>query len=406
MTVIEAAATVAPGRRRRAGAWVVIAVVIVVGGIAAAVIAGLVQWNKHDLLDPDSTGANGARALAHVLSTHGVHVEVARTGDEVDRALAEAGRRGGQHAHATLVLPDSPLLTDKHFSSLSGAAEDVVIMQPLARGMRLTFDARPAGFGADAPVAPQCAVDAAVRAGAILPATLYTLSAQPDVQTCYRSGQDVALLQRTLAGSRITAIDGSELFTNATLTQNGNAALAVNLLGAHDTLIWFVPRNADPGIQPPTLGELTPSWVSPVIVLLLVAGIAAAIWRGRRFGPLVAENLPVTVRAIETTDGRARLYARSRDVAHVAGRLRAGALVRLARAHGLGRTTDAGAVSDAVADLLGMPRIQVRAILIDDVPHTERDLLDLSDRLGALERAAQAALRPDSSSTDTGRTPS
>ncbi|WP_417562228.1 DUF4350 domain-containing protein [Microbacterium sp.] len=419
MSVVDAATTTAPARRRRAGAWIAIVVVLVVGGIVAAVLSGLARWSGHDLLDPESTGADGGRALAHVLADHGVHVEVVRSSGDLARALADAGRSGGRDADATLVLPDSPLLTDEHFTELSGAAADVVIMQPLARGMRLTFDASPSGYGADGPLAPQCTVDAAVRAEAILPATLYavdtrtgTSSGTPSdtagggtgVQECYRSGQDAALLQRTIAGVRITAVDGSELFTNATLTQNGNAALGVNLLGAHRTLIWFVPDTADPGIEPPSLGELTPGWVSPVIVLLLLAGIAAAVWRGRRFGPLVAENLPVTVRAAETTDGRARLYARSRDLPHVAGRLRAGAVARLGRLRGLGPAAAASEVSDAVADLLGMPRARVRGILIDDVPRTERDLLDLSDRLGELESATRAALRPDSSSTDPGRT--
>ena len=56
----------------------------------------------------------------------------------------------------------------------------------------------------------------------------------------------------------------------------------------------------------------------PVIVLLLTAGLAAAIWRGRRFGPLVPERLPVTVRAAETTEGRARLYAHARDAVYSA----------------------------------------------------------------------------------------
>ncbi len=49
-------------------------------------------------------------------------------------------------------------------------------------------------------------------------------------------------------------------------------------------------------------------------------GIAAAFWRGRRFGPLVVENLPVTVRASETMLGRARLYEKSRAQAARAGR--------------------------------------------------------------------------------------
>ena len=43
------------------------------------------------------------------------------------------------------------------------------------------------------------------------------------------------------------------------------------------------------------------------------------LWRGRRLGPLVVEPLPVVVKAVESTQGRGRLYRRVRDRAHAAG---------------------------------------------------------------------------------------
>ncbi|WP_051192031.1 DUF4350 domain-containing protein [Microbacterium luticocti] len=405
MTVLASTATVSE-RRRRSAAWVVIALVLVAGGIAGAVLSSLGQWAQHDLLDPESTGPDGARALAHVLSDHGVHVQTVRSRGALEDALRAAGQSAATPAAATVVLPDSPSLSDAHFEQLAEAAADVVVIRPQARSVRVLFDTDPAGYGADAPVDPGCAASAARRAGPILPGTLWERPDDPNVAACYPVGPDAALLQRTTAGRTVTVVDGQALFTNAVLAENGNAALGVNLLGAHRDLIWYVPSagDADPGTTPPTLGELTPPWVSPVIVLLLVAGVAAGVWRGRRFGPLVAENLPVTVRTAETTDGRARLYARSGDVGHVADRLRIGALTRLSRLLGLGPAAAADAVSDGVADLLGMPRAQVRGILIDTVPTDDRELLALSDRLRDLEHAVHTALRPHDS-TDTGRNP-
>ncbi|MRH28888.1 DUF4350 domain-containing protein [Microbacterium sp. SYP-A9085] len=389
-------------RRKRATAWVAITVVLVAAGIGGAVLSGLGQWTQRNLLDPQSAGPDGARALARILSDHGVDVRIARDRGAVRDQLRSVGGAAGIPAAATLVLPDSPLLSDPTFQRLADTAADVVVIQPQSRGVRVLFGADTAGYGADAPVPAACALAAAQRAGSILPGTLYTVPAGGTATGCYRVGHDVALLQRTSAGSTATAVDGTELFTNATLARGGNAALAVNLLGAHRTLVWYVPSASDADAAPLTLGQLTPSWASPVILLLLVAGVAAGVWRGRRFGPLVAENLPVTVRTAETTDGRARLYARSGDVVHVADRLRIGTLTRLARMLGLGAAADAGAVSDAVADLLGMPRAGVRGILIDTVPTTDRELLALSDRLRDLERAVHAALRPNDP-TDSGR---
>nr|WP_274637851.1 DUF4350 domain-containing protein [Microbacterium bovistercoris] len=427
-TTVRTAATDAPAagaravgrrtadpRRRRATAWVVIAVVLVAAGIAAAVLSSVGQWTKRDMLDPESAGPDGAQALAHILRDHGVQVQVARDRDALDQALSAAGRTESRAAVATLVLPDSPLLSDKTFQGLADAADDVVIAQPQSRSARLLFDSGASGYGADAPVAPGCALPAAQRAGAIVPGALYTLPQGRDVTACYRVGPDAALLQRTTAGTTATIVDGTALLTNAALAQHGNAALGITLMGVHPTLIWYIPsaRDADAGAATPTLGQLTPPWVSPVIVLLLAAGVGAGIWRGRRFGPLVAESLPVTVRAAETTQGRARLYARSRDTAHVADRLRIGALTRLARLLGIGTTAAADETSDAVADLLRMPRARVRGILRDDPVGTDRELLALSDRLRELERAAHRALHPasdttgtteDQPPTDTGRT--
>ena len=40
----------------------------------------------------------------------------------------------------------------------------------------------------------------------------------------------------------------------------------------------------------PTLAELSPDWLPAVTSLLAIVVLGAAIWRGRRFGPLVVER--------------------------------------------------------------------------------------------------------------------
>jgi hypothetical protein len=168
-------------------------------------------------------------------------------------------------------------------------------------------------------------------------------------------------------------------------------------MGRHPLVVWYQPGAGDTDIADTELsiGELTPPWVSPVIVLLIVAGVAAGIWRGRRFGPLVAERLPVTVRASETTEGRARLYAQSRDALHAADQLRIGALGRLGRTLGLGPAASAPEISDAAAARAGIDAGAARRILIDDIPVTDADLVSLSLQLRHLEDAVHAAVRPE-----------
>lgn len=377
-------------RRRRVGAWIAIGVaLLMVGGIGGAISAAN-QWAARDALDPESAGPAGTRALAEVLRSHGVQVEVTRS-----RTTALEALNGGL---ATLVLPDAPALSDDALSQLADAADDVVLIGPRSRTLDLLLPGSAAGgFSAGDAVAPACDLAEAARAGAIAPGALYTPGS--GVTACYPVDDGHGLLVQDDGDRRISAVDGGVLFTNEHLADDGNAALAANLMGRHPLVVWYVPSAADTDLTDtdPSLGELTPPWVSPVIVLLLVAGVAAAIWRGRRFGPLVAERLPVTVRASETTEGRARLYARARDPLHAADRLRVGTLRRLAGLLGLGAHADAGDIADAAAGRTGWDRAAVRGILLDDIPRSDAELVALSTRLRDLEEAVHAAVRPERS---------
>ena len=126
-----------------------------------------------------------------------------------------------------------------------------------------------------------------------------------------------------------------------------------------------------------------------------MAFLITAIWRGRRLGPILSEPLPVTVRAAETTEGRARLYAHARDAVHAADQLRIGALGRLGRMLGLGPSAAAPEIADAAAARTGFDRGAVRGILIDELPRNDADLVDLDRRLRSLEQAVHASVRPN-----------
>ena len=71
--------------------------------------------------------------------------------------------------------------------------------------------------------------------------------------------------------------------------------------------------------------------------------LLVALWRGRRIGPLVAEELPVVVRASETVEGRGRLYRSRRARDRAAQALRTATLQRMLPRLGLGADTSAPA---------------------------------------------------------------
>jgi hypothetical protein len=376
--------TTATPRRRAIGGWVAIVAVLLGVAIAGAAIAGLGRWQQRGMLDPDSAGPDGTRALAQILRDHGVTVTVARDRATATRLAAEPG--------TTLVMPDDPTLSDDAFLAVADAASDLVVVDPASRGIRLLFPgAGPTGYAPSEPLAPDCALPEAQRAGSVVAGALY---GPIDGGTgCYPADGGYALLVAERDGARVAAIDGRSLFVNERLAEDGNAALAVNLLGRQPAVVWFVPELADSDLADthPSLGVLTPGWVTPAILLLILAGIAAAVWQGRRFGPLVAESLPVTVRANETTEGRARLYARSRDAAHAAAALREGALARLRRRLSLGSAATPARVAAEASARTGMPLDAVRAVLDGPLPESDRGLVALSDGLRDLEAAVDAA---------------
>src|SRR5690606_24451666 len=131
--------------------------------------------------------------------------------------------------------------------------------------------------------------------------------------------------------------------------------------------VWYQPDVDDLAFEDAnSLASLQGVWFAPLVVLLLLVGVAAALWRGRRMGPVVVERLPVEVRSSETMEGRARLYERGGSRDHALATLRGATLARLARTLGLGRTATPEEIIAATAatagrdpaELVALPRTQ------------------------------------------------
>ncbi len=122
-----------------------------------------------------------------------------------------------------------------------------------------------------------------------------------------------------------------------------------------------------------------------VLIQLGVALLLTALWRARRLGPLVAEPLPVVIRASETVEGHARLYQSRRARDRVAATLRAAAIGRLAPAAGLPASAAPGAVAAALAARSALDEARVASLLYGTVPASDAALVALASDLDALE---------------------
>lgn len=394
----DAAAAVTPTFRaflRRRRIWVVFAAVLVLGAVAVLAIRGGARPPGVPL-GPDNPAPLGAMALVEVLRDHGVSV----TGSRSLESAVDAADRG-----ATVLLYDEfGLLDASRLNRLASASERLVVVEPgfsalemLAPGVRL------AGVASGPIDDVACELPAAERAGGLGDGQrLLTVDDEARAagwQGCFRDeGFGFALVAgEGRDGGQVILVAATTVFANESIDEAGNAALAIGLTGASDELVWYLPGpgDADPTAAP-TIGELTPGWVSPVMVLLIAVVIAAGIWRGRRFGPLVTENLPVHVPAGETSEGRARLYARSAARGRAIDQLRIGAITRIAEALKLPRAAELGAVTDAAARATGRDEASVRRVLVDSVPADDRDLVELAAALDVLEHEVRATLRPRS----------
>lgn len=385
-------------RRRRA--WIVIGVVLVVGAIVLLVAQGGLRA-PGPVLGPANAAPTGSKALVEVLRAHGVAVTEAPTLDDaVDGARRDA---------TVFVYDESALLDEGRLTELAAASDRLVVAQPAFDALRtLAPGVRLGGVASGAIDDVACDVGAAQRAGELSDGqrllTIDEAAADAGWLGCFRDDEGDAFAVATgpgPSGGDLAIVASTTVFQNEHVDEAGNAALAIGLLGASDELVWYLPgpADADPA-DAPSLAELTPGWVSPVVVLAIAVVVVAGIWQGRRFGPLVVERLPVQVPAGETSEGRARLYARSAARGHALDQLRIGAVGRIAAVLRLPRSAPVHAVAEAAAQATGRDPAAVVRLLVGAAPTGDRDLVDLAVELDRLEREVAASVRPEPARTE------
>lgn len=393
--------TATVGRTARRWLFWIVAVLAVVVFAIVTTLATSSAAPDTDVFSIENAGPDGSRAVAEVLRQQGVDVVAASTLDDAQDAAAAAT------GPVTVLFADPfGYLDDERLDQVADLGDDLVLVEPGSAELdALAPGIATAGAAEDADsVSAGCTLPAAQKAGEISrPNLTYRVldanasgSAGSAVQTCFRSYDDAyAVIQLPSEGGSTTVLGAGDVLTNDAATAYGNGALALNLLGKNATLVWYLPGFDDVGDgAPATLGELTPDWVTPVLLLLIVTTIAAGIWRGRRFGPVVVENLPVTVRASETLEGRARLYARQGAHARALDSLRIGTLSRLTVQLALPRHATVVEVSRSVAAVTGRHVDEVHDLLVGGMPRSEADLLRYSDALLVLEQQVARATAP------------
>lgn len=335
---------------------VIVGAIVVILAIVAALLSGSPGQGR---LEPGSATPDGSRAVAKLLGSYGVNVERVDSVGTID-------------SDSTLLVTQPNWVDPQRLAAISRLAGHTVLVGADGRALEaVTTKASVLRADTAAVRQPGCSLAAAQAAGGVRIGGLeYTTSGGT---ACYQGFL-------TQVEDRVTLLGDGTPLTNEFLGVEGNAALALRLLGQHSKLVWYVPALPTGGEKKSFFDLVPVGWVYG-LVMLAIAVVLLMLWRGRRLGRVVVEPLPVVVRAAETAEGRARLYRRARAVDHAANELRRATIRRLLPM--LGLTTEA-AVVEQVAERTGRSGADVQAVLYGPPPVTEQALVQLADALDEL----------------------
>lgn len=390
------------GARARAGrVWLVAA------GLLAALVLLLVVTSRPSDYTPLSTENatdTGTRALAQILRAHGVEVR------QIDR-LSQA--RIGDPGASTVVIANPEWLTSGQLDSLADYPGDLVILgadDATFDGLGVPLESASAFLAEE--TSANCEDPDALAAETVETSYLGVRPTSADTgEFCFTQRSGVSAMARFVDGERtVTVIASTDLMTNGSLDRLGHAALALRVTGVHPQVTWYVSDGLDPtlltwggdgtqggggtdgsGAGDGALDDLAanPDFLPPgtgtALYALALALVFAAVWRGRRFGALVPEPLPVVVRSSEATRGRARLYRRARAAGRSAAGLRAATALRIGRRIGVPRSASRTELVDAIRRATGRSTVQIEDLLYGPPPPDDAALLTLLTALDALE---------------------
>lgn len=354
--------------------------VIGLGTIAALLVAVLLTGGPSTgaAQDPDNPGASGARALAQVLEDEGVEVAVVRSADALEEQAPDAD--------TTVVVTSADNLGRSTADRLLAAAADssVIVTSPSPAAIEALGVEATASFRSFDGARAEC-TDTGLGDLTGLEVEVDAAASYTTTAGCFPSEGGYALAS---AGNGLVLLGAAGILENDQVLRADNAAIALRVLGQRPRVVWYVPSLGDlVGDDGVGLRSLLPDWLVPAVWLLGIAMIAVVWWRGRRLGALAVEPLPVSVRSLETTEARGRLYRSTSARGHAADVLRRSTRGDLSSHLRL----PSGSIDVLVRDVaarLDRPTTDIDALIGEQgpAPRTDDELIRLAAALAELDR--------------------
>lgn len=382
-----------PGRSlkslgRSAGLWLVLVAVLLMA--SAAITLTSAERDETRSGHYDSFAADGTHAYAKLLEDHGAKLKKT---DNFDTAVKAAAKPG-----TTVVVFNPDDISVDSRQKMTAAAQKgghVILSAPYDMGgwgntIHPTEEfAAPDDFAESRE--PACDYPAAKKAGRVTAPFSHYYSTHKGAVKCYyrpdMGPQASGLVQAPVGKGTMTVMGNSSWIANDQIALHGNASLAMGLVADADSVVLFWPNPddfIDSDIQ--ETQDFVPQWVYFAVLWIGVLTLVALLWRGRRFGPLAAEHLPVTVPAKETVTGHAGLLQRAGARSEALRPIQQASIIALARKLSVPASAPVEDVCRAVAAKLGESPQRIEHLLLHAEPTSDAELVSLAQAISELER--------------------
>ena len=368
---------------RRAAKWWPLLIVLG-GAVVLALVAQPADFQPP--LHPDSTAADGTKALIDSLEELGADVEAHATepsdSTQVAMLLRDQLDEPGRDALRDWVAEGGTLVLADPESELAPAVEGPA--GSMLAPSRLTDDACPIMALADV-----------TRIDPGDPSVLY--ADDPEWTGCFQpdAGESTGnwLAARTHGDGTIVALGGPEVLTNGMIDAADHSMLAAALLAPGSGTELAVLGGDASIAEPAGITDLIPQPVIIMLVQLAIAFCVFAWWRGSRHGRVMTEPQPVELPSSEFVAATGRLWHQSRARRRAADVMAADVRRTIAERLGLPHHASPEQLADALAARTGADRDEALATLTAPSPASDDAMLRHIERLDALRATIKEGAR-------------
>ncbi len=242
---------------------------------------------------------------------------------------------------------------------------------------------------------PQCNASWAQGVGSVRVASSRTypvMKASESDVGCFPSGTSTYFaVEKHVGLGRMILLTTDQMFTNELIGEQDNAVLVANLIGAQGGgTLQILDPSVDPGndanFSDKSLLEVVPAAFYMAMLQVVVVFVVLALNRGRRFGRLVTEDLPVKLPASALVVAQGELMDTAGQTNATAAVLRSDVRRKVALLVGADPTLDADSLVATVESRTGIEPRRLRYVLVDSPVSNGSQLLALSQEIERLHQ--------------------